>query len=239
MRYLIAGLLLSSTAALANSFPEYPFVYVEGHAEREVAPNVGNITFSVWAADLKPEPAFARVQTRSAELLAALASQGIEQADVTSFEIEQSFEGADSWRGRGEGPPRYVVNRTFKAEVRKLESWSKVLSQLVGKPDVASLTVAFDHTDRKVLERELEQGAAEDARQQGQRIAQAFGQKLGPATAISRIAFDRLPAVFGTDIERLQFARLSSEPAKKVSADLTVPATIVVEQRFNVLFRLK
>jgi uncharacterized protein YggE len=239
MRHVLLTILLAaSAAASASSFPDYPFIYVQGNARQEVAPNVGKITFNVWVADLKAEPALARVQARSSELLAGLAKHGIEPADITSYSIEQTFEGANEYRNRDAGPPRYIVSRTFVVEVTKLDSWSTVLSQLVGRADVTSLSVSFDRTDRQAIEANLELKAALDARQQGQRLAQAFGRELGSVVAVSRIGFDSIPTVFGTDIERYEVRYRLKAPGMGM-AELTVPSTVVVERSVNTLFKLK
>ena len=92
MKKLVAVLIfiIIVSPASASLLPKFPFIFAEGEAEVELAPNEAHVSFQVKAYDPIAAKALETVHIRSKELIAFFSEQKIRKEDIESYEIEKT-----------------------------------------------------------------------------------------------------------------------------------------------------
>jgi len=246
-RWIQVPLLLlascAASAALASPVPDYPFIYAEGSATRDVAPDVASFTFTVSASNATAQGAIAQVQGVATQVLALLARSGIRDNDIQAAGLTTAQQSHWDDKARRNVPDGYMANRAFAVKVRDLARYPALYRALLELPQVSGGGASFDRSDRARISAELVAEAAKSAREQGERMAAGFGRKLGAARAMAQIPMAEIPGHFGFGAgagvrSRMQLEEVVVTSQRSADSSL-VPATIEIDEGVNVLFELQ
>jgi uncharacterized protein YggE len=222
-----------------SPLPDYPFVFAEGVAESQVAPDIAFVSLNVKARSENSDAALAVLTKRTEEVLQLLADHKIAVSDIEAHTISKSALTADyDSPGKKTVILGYELSRTFEVTIRDVAKWADIAPAILQKANIDNLEVRFDTTKRKQLEAELVAKAAQDARQKAVKMAEGFGVTLGDVAAISVDSLAELPLRFGFGAMGYGGAQAFMMAAPP-SRELSVPATIDVYQKLNAVFRLK
>ena len=78
------GLLLCASGTLAADIPEYPFVFVVGHADIDTPPDIAVCSLTLHAIDPDPGKAESTINERVKTVLAALSANHVSPGDIES-----------------------------------------------------------------------------------------------------------------------------------------------------------
>lgn len=245
---LVAAVLfhvLSSSWAIASGIPTFPFIYVTGQAEQEVSPDIAKITFGIQVYDEDPGKALSLIEQRSAQVLAILAKNGVENKDVVAFDINK-----DTVRERKDFVALkilgYELTRRMSATIRKLDRFDVLMTQLIELKNTLNIQTVFDTTNRKDIEADLFRQAAEKARQKADHLAKGFGSEIASVHAISvtPFGFGGMDDQFGVgSTYRVYYPAPAPHPAagpvREKTMNLLVPNTIKLQEAVSAIYKLK
>jgi uncharacterized protein len=249
MRFRLGCLVLMLVAVPgeASELPDYPFIFVTGHATQSVVPDVAKVSLTVRARNASSAAATEIVGARSQQVLDLLLANQIASTDIDAHDVNKTtiFEpDSNGASGTARGPQvvRYDVSRSFTFLVHELGSWPQLGTKLLQMDNVEGIDCRFDRSDHKGIQSELTAAAAQDAKQHAESMAAAFGQHLGPVQAISPESLRELSYKF---LDSPSFAGGLGGPrdigppgSRKSVIRLLVPATIQFEVDLNALYRL-
>ncbi|MGO4380200.1 SIMPL domain-containing protein [Pseudoduganella sp. RAF53_2] len=241
-RALAAWMLCSALAAQASTLPEYPFVSTSGRAQTWLAPDIGELQFEIGAQNVMTDAASADLDNLAATVQKVLAAHTIPDTDVESFELGKKSVTLAQAAADG-ATQAWLLSRQYRVQVRDLSQWGAVLTELLALDHLDSIKIAFDRTDRDRINKDLMADAAKDARTNGELLAESFGRKLGPATAISRAPLEKVGAPYLAPQEPAPRYAPRASASYSVSpanvAQYLVPISIPFGQSVNAIFRLK
>ena len=226
---LVLGAILPGPAVQAAEMPNHPFVTASGRSELWMRPDIGELKFEAGAQNVSAETAASELLALSAGIMQLIADHGIPEDDITAYEVQKKTVPVN-----GSPDPAYSMTRYFSIRVRGLEQWPDLLEQLMKMDHVDSVSTSFDRSDSDDINMRLMTGAADDARKKATLLAQSFGRKLGPVTAIARGPLDKIGAPF---IE--QEAGRERRGTRAQTGTYAVPASIPYSQTVNAIFMLK
>ena len=243
-RSLLGLLFCVSSGAFAADIPDYPFVFVVGKADVEIAPDIASCSLTLRAREQDPAKAAAIVEDRLKALLAAFKTNHVAPNDIESFTIEKQV----LTNAYNDNQPAvikgYDVWRNVKFIVRHLESVAPIETTLVKSPNVTNIACQFDRTDRANIEADLMTKALHSARDEGDKLAIPLGCHVTAAVAVSKVPFDSIAGAFGLGagsamqrIDRMFKKSVSSDDLR--SDELLVPATIHMSVSVNALFKME
>ena len=240
MKRYIAMLLsmVVASSAYASLLPEFPFVFAQGRAEAEHAPDKAVVRFRVKAFDATPSNALAVVRARSKDLVAFFAKHKIQKENIEAYEIDKDVvrdrENREELKILG-----YEVTQRFSVTLLALETYEPIAKKLMAMENVESIRTEFDRTDRKQIETELALKASADAREQAENLAKGFGKELGDVFAISQQGFSIVSDVFVLPGDHVGDNIMYSMAGPDDDDFLFVPSTITFEGNVMALFKLK
>jgi uncharacterized protein len=231
------ALLLIPQAVTAAGLPEFPFVFVSGQSETEVAPDIATLSFRIEAFNENPDIALKIVNERSAEVFELFSKNDIEKKDVIAYEISK-----DTVRQTKEyvrlGISGYEIKRRISVTIRKLNTFDQLMTHLLNLKNISNIQPQFDTTKRKDIETELTKQAAVKARQEAEILAKGFGSEV-----LSIYAISTSPSQFGYIEMQFGFGPGHREYAaaayKSERVNVYMPNTIKLQQRVNAIFKIK
>lgn len=219
----------------ASPLPDFPFVYADGEATVQVAPEIATVSFEVEAFDPEPANAVTIVRDRSTELVAFFTEHGIKKEDVVAYEINKNSvrETKDYVSLNIIG---YSVNRRFEIKIDDLKQYESFVKRLFLINNVVRINSRFDRENREEIKADLIMKACNDAKNKAQLMAQGFGVKLGPIFAISQVGFESIGNHFSVE----NYRGVLALPVEDASSEiLFVPSTINFNKRVNAIFKLQ
>lgn len=242
LRVLASGLMLFSLSASAAPIPDYPFIFTEGTAERDIAPDSVRLSFTVAAREANAKAAADAVESTFASVLTILATAGIREGDIDASLVNKSAR--NHWDAASEHSVAdgYEVVRRVKVTARELGRYPQMLKGLLQLPNTENFHAEFDRSDRPAIEAELLASAAQDARIRAERMTAPFGRKLGAVRAISEPPFAGLSEEFGFGY-RAPTGGMTAATVFRRSAGsderLLAPTTITIVRSVNVVYELQ
>jgi uncharacterized protein YggE len=220
----------------AADLPNFPFLHVTGTATRALPANMAELDFELTELTTSPQLSFEQLVKDSDEIYSQLIALGVAAEDIHAAEIKRYISPVE-YLDTPENEKKFRLIRTFHVVVRKLDQWNSIISRLTEKAYLGNFNLAFGRNDLNLIQTELIQLAAIDAKQQAQDMAAAFSVKLGAPSAISRSALSSLSSELGVAGQvKVQAVRLESKPTTR---DFSVPAELKYQQLVNVIYRLK
>jgi uncharacterized protein len=180
---LILLVALVAAPAFADPFPKAPHVYVEGSAEIRVEPDTLELSLVIEATAPQLAAAKARVDERSRRLIAGCREIGIQEADITSMNLQ--IGPAYDYTGRERKFLGTRVYRQIEVILRDLDSYPGLIKAIVSAQiaEINSATLTSSKADQTIDQ--AQQLALADARARAERLAAASGQVLGAAYSVS------------------------------------------------------
>jgi uncharacterized protein YggE len=195
---------VSEVAGLAG-LPNHPFLYVEGKAEIEKAPELISIHFDISARNADQGKANQEVQAKAKKLFALLKEAKIEDRDVVAQDLhsEPEFERDEADQNKRGKLIGYVVTRSFKVTVRDLTKYGKLGDQIMALGGVKLSYISAEVSDRKKLGEELWPKAIANAREEAEKTLKPMGMKIDSVFAVSSIDFGEIRGEFLKGGERV------------------------------------
>ena len=174
-----AALVLSvalPVIAVAATLPDAPHLLVAAHGEVEAMPDIARLQLQISETRDSAVDAKNSVDQRSAQVLNAVAEQGVPESDIRASQIRiyPDYDWQDGKRVlRGQR-----VERSIDVTLTDLSRYGAVLDALV-KAGISELgNVSFDLSRRDALQAEAVQAAIADAKAKAEVLAAGFGRKL-------------------------------------------------------------
>ena len=188
---------VTEVAGLAG-LPNQPFLYVEGKAEIEKAPDLISLHFEISGRNADQGKANQEVQAKAKKLFALLKEAKIEDRDVVAQDLQsepehERDEADQNKRGKLIG---YVVTRSFKVNVRDLTKYGKLGDQIMALGDVRLRYISGEVSDREKLGEDLWPKAIANAREQAEKTLKPMGMKIDSVFAVSSIDFGEIRGEF-------------------------------------------
>lgn len=187
----------SDVAGLAG-LPNHPFLYVEGRAEIEQAPDLISLHFDISGRNADQGKANQEVQAKAKKLFALLKEAKIEDRDVVAQDLqsEPEFERDEADQNKRGKLIGYVVTRSFKVTVRNLIQYGKLGDQIMELGSVKLDYVSGELSDREKLGEELWPKAIANARENAEKTLKPMGMKIDSVFAVSSIDFGDIKGEF-------------------------------------------
>jgi uncharacterized protein YggE len=237
MKRIVAIISVSIWTALAygSPLPDFPFIFAEGEAETNVAPDKAIMTFTIKSFDKNSSNAVSIVHARSYTVIKFLEEKGITSEFIVSYELDKEdvrrTENYQELEIVG-----YEVTRNFKITINDLSQYAVIGKTLFETDNVVHIDPTFGRHDQKEIEKQLLTAACSNAKQNAEAMAHGFGQELGDIYCISKRDFGSLYAEFGFD-DSSPVMYGSSQGLDKFN--LLIPSTIAFHSRVKTLFKLK
>jgi uncharacterized protein YggE len=162
--------------AHAATLPDAPHVVVAARGEVEAMPDMARLQLQISETRDSAVDAKSSVDQRTAQVLNAVAEQGVAEGDIRASQIRiyPDYEWQDGKRLlRGQR-----VERSVDITLNDLSRYGAVLDALV-KAGISELgSVSFELSRREALQAEAVQAAIADAKAKAKVLAAGFGSKL-------------------------------------------------------------
>ncbi len=231
---LVAVTFWSSTAA--GQLPDFPFIFAQGEATVEVAPDKAIVSFRIEAFETESSAALQKVTDRTSQLLRLCQRHGVPSTDIMAYEIGKRAVRKESAGYQKLGIIGYEVTREFNITLRHLDHYGAFMSELVAMENVTSPSSSFDVVAREKLESDLMAKACTRARERAEFMARGSGSKLGAIFALSSTGFSNLSGAFG-----FSYGAYGAGEGTAVEPPtlLLPPTTIKITKSVDAIYRLE
>lgn len=221
----------------ADEWPDFPFIYAVGQAEREVPPDSATITFTVSAFNESPESALDTVQKRAREVIKLFVDSGIATDDIRSYEIGKEIvrERQDYVEVKYLG---YNVIQEFHIELGNLSKYTTLIDNLISMENVGSIYAKFDIKNRAEIERQLIAEASADARSRAESMAKGQEGSIGNIFAMSETPFMNVNTWFGIG-KGFGYDELFEKRDEGARVTILLPTKISIKKSINTIFILR
>lgn len=219
-------LLLSATAALAQTPPGPPVIVTTGEASIEMAPDVAWVSIAAESRAATPAAAQAAAAEAMTAVHAALSAAGIARADVrtTGYSVHPDMDRSGG-RSRVIG---YIVRNQVEVRVLDLNRLGAVIDAAGASGATSMAGLRFDLADRATVERDALRRAVEDAMGRARAMADGAKVTLGPILRIDEQGQAR--PIYAR--EMLQTAAAAPEtPISPGQVQITAQVTLTVQIR--------
>ena len=203
--FALVPLTVVAEVATLTGLPNQPFLYVEGTAKIEKAPDIISLTFDIEGHNAEQGKANQEVQAKAKQVFALLKEAKIEDRDVVAQDLRSAAE-----YERDEADPKkrgkltgYVVTRPFRVTVRDLTKYGKLGDQIMDLGGVELSSISGEVSNSEKLGEELWPKAIANAREQAEKTLKPMGMKIDSVFAVSSIYFSEIPGEFLKSGERV------------------------------------
>lgn len=232
--YLLCFLLTSS--AMASSLPSYPFIHAIGEASMSLRPDIGEIDFELTELSTDPEVTLSMIEKSSADVMALLASHGVDLEDIEAAEIKKYVSSVEYLETQ-DTQKKFRLMRNFHIVVRDIQKWNSVVASLLVKPYLGNFSINFGRSDMDRIQADLVMMATSNAKENAKRLAQGLSVRLGNASAASQSPLKSISTLLGLDgVVKREEALIQNKP---IARDFAVPAWLKYKQSVDVVFRIR
>ena len=201
MKHIIITLLIALTfgsVAIASQLPDFPFVYAEGKAETNIAPDAAVIRLTISRYEETASNAVAVVEATGGKLIDTLIKKhGVSAADITADNINKS-----PVHRRGDNYELlevigYTVSRSVEVELSDIKAYPGVMRYVAELENVSNIYTDFKHSGKEEIDRALAGIACIKAKEKAELLAVASGVQLGGLFALTMDGFSSPAARFG------------------------------------------
>lgn len=235
MRLLLYAVLLIPFIAHASSLPDYPFVYVYGVADKEVAPDRAILEFDLKIYDQQADRAYQQQAGKADAILAHADKLGIASKDIVAQAIEKTAVRREDDQGKEYEIVGYELRRHVKIIVNDLTLFPALIEFLHTQANVESVSASFSRHDEESLFQELITDACRVAQQNAERLAKGFARELGSVRAVSETGFSGVGSAFGFPGD-IGYGSASAMTKRDFRV---IPATISYRRGVFAIFALK
>jgi len=246
MKTSILFMTVTVMAVIANAeMPTFPFVFVEGYAKKDVAPNMAQINFNLEMRCAGASEAMSAIDDQSKVILKYLYDQQISPKDIIAHRIEK-----EALQNEEKGAARKVVgykaSRHFSITVNNLSRYVDIAQTIFSNTNIVWASTDFGASNKVEIEAELLMQASQNAKEKAVQMAKGFGGKLGPVHAITQRDFYNIAGAFGVGPEEGGGRSISFEShlegLEGVAEEhrvLYVPASITFNNGVMAIFRME
>ncbi|GGC46515.1 SIMPL domain-containing protein [Chelatococcus reniformis] len=187
----LAGALVAATTAVAQEPAprENRVVRVEGHASREMVPDMARLSLGVTSRAPKPGDALAANAADAQKVIDIAKRSGIEPRDIQTSAVNLT----ENMRNKRDAasssitqePDGFIATNTVTVRVRDLGKLGSLLTEVVAGGANRINGLSFDVASRDKVVEELRVEAVADARKTANRLAEAAGAGVGRIMVIT------------------------------------------------------
>lgn len=197
MKKLLPLLLLFVLPISASPLPDYPFVYVNETATKEIAPDLATLHFEIATRDKLAEVAFEQQAKTSKAIIAFATSLKIDGKDIISRPLEKSSEHQRYREIRESKEPQYDISRDVTITMKDLAAYPQLLEFLYKQEYVVEIHASFSRADEEKIRADLLKEACAQALKKAGTLAEGFSRKVKGVKAISEQGFEDFVGDFG------------------------------------------
>ncbi|HYR23863.1 MAG TPA: SIMPL domain-containing protein [Chthoniobacterales bacterium] len=190
-RLLFSLVILPISLFAEGGLPDKPYIYVQGKAEIEKAPDMVTIKFDVVARAPDESKANEEVQAKAIKIFDLFNNAKIAKEDVIaqSLESEPQFEQGEKYIPNHGKLVGYEVSRPFEVKIRDIAAFPKLVDELIAVGGIEFSSSGGGLTKQKEVEEQLADKALTNARERADKTAKAMGVKIESVFAISAVPF--------------------------------------------------
>jgi uncharacterized protein len=226
---LIAMMLLPA-AAMAQQEPERRTLAVNATGTIEREPEQGVVTFAVESEAATARAAADANATRMTELVAALRAAGIADRHIRtlSYELRPEYTRAE----RATEPPRITSYRAInmvQVTVDTVARIGAVIDAAIGSGANRVANIAFRLRDYRAAHLEAVALAMRNARREAEVVAEAAGERLGPAVTINTGGYAPPPPPMPVGRAMMDMEQAASTPVEGGTLSVTAHVSVVYQ----------
>lgn len=214
--------VLFSTQLLAQALPSAPYVVVQGHAERTLAPDRFDINITVQKTSLNVGEASAAVETKTGAMVQSLKNLGLKPASITATNISINPEYRYDQTTQKNVFIGNQVNRSLTAKFDNKKTLQKFLAQVPAGDEIRIGGISTSLSTQDVIEAELLDAAAVDAKKQALDLLNKFDLKIIGIHTISQ----NMPNI-GIESGAMYKRTLSSAPPEEPPIGSTMEEGVI------------
>ncbi len=220
-----------------TGLPNQPFLYVEGKAQIEKAPDIISITFNIEGRNAEQGKANQEVQAKAKKVFQLLKEAKVEDRDIVAQDLQSSAEyERDEMDTRKRGKLiGFVVSRRFRIVIRDVTKYGKIGDQIMELGGVNLDSISGEVSDSAKLGDELWPKAIGNAREKAEKTLKPMGMKIDSVFAVSSIAFGEIPAEFLTSGEKVIVTGMNIPTPPDQPSEYR-PEMIIIESRAHVIY---
>jgi len=157
---------------------------VQGQGKASVVPDIATLSVEVSQEGADLDPVLVQVRKEMNKVLDVVKSQGIADKEIQTefFQVRPKYE-----QDKHANPHRagFAVSNRIAVKVRDLKKAGKVLSAVLNAGATSVDGPNFEFDNPQAAEREALAGAAKDAKEKAQAVAEAAGVQLGEILTIN------------------------------------------------------
>ncbi len=237
--FAILALQFFVSIANAIQLPDFPFIYSQGYAAKEIPPNTVELNFYVKIFDENPETAFKLLQKQNIDLVKLFKDLDIPDENIESYDIQKTTvrENKDYQELKVLG---YDISQGYTLRLKDINKYTALMNKIVSYRNIVNFNSKFDVAERQDVEASLLIEAYADAKNRAKNIANSVGAQLDAVFAISEKGFGSIEGDFGisnaSDKSDYMFNKASFNGNPAVIT--FVPYSIKIEKRVNVIYKL-
>ena len=190
---LLACLGLPVSLLAEGGLPNQPYIYVEGKSEIERMADMVTLQFHLVARNPDQTKANQEVQAKAGQILTLLNERKIAQGDVIAEDLKSEPQYEDEERGSRQGKIiGYSVTRSFEVKVRDVDTFPKLVDELIALGGVEFSAIDGGLSKEKELNDDASQKALADARTRAEKTLATVGMKIDSVFAVSPVPFPEI-----------------------------------------------
>jgi uncharacterized protein YggE len=199
MKTLLAILLLLMPSLASGSpIPDFPFLFVGGHASEDVPTARARITFSIENENEKSEIGEAELQKASIAMMALLKENGIPEKDIDASDVSKSRVSKDPF-DEDKKQLYFKFSQNFDVTITDLTLYPKLAELFIGSDKVSGFNSYFHAGNLNEVTKRLRVAALKDARENAKILAEASGTTLGAIHSISELDYSEFGELIGAE----------------------------------------
>jgi uncharacterized protein YggE len=167
-----------SAQLFAQALPSTPYVVVQGHAERTLAPDRFDINITVQTTSMSVSEASALVESKTSLIVQSLKALGLKPAQITATNISINPEYRYDNQSQKNTFIGNQVNRNISAKFHDKKSLQKFLAEIPAGETIRVSGISTSLSTQATVEAELLDAAAVDAKKQALDLLDKFGLKI-------------------------------------------------------------
>jgi uncharacterized protein YggE len=188
-----------------TGLPNQPFLYVEGMAEIEKAPDVVVLGFDIETRNADQGKANQEVQSKAKKVFALAKEAKIEDRDVVAQDLssDAEYERDETDTKKRGNLIGYVVTRRFKLTLRDVTKYGKLGDQIMELGGVRLDYISAEVANRDKIGEDLWPKAIANAREKAEKTLKPLGMKIESVFAVSAIDFGEIAGEFTKGANRV------------------------------------
>ena len=183
---LTVVLIFFAGTASAGNLPNEPHIAVHGAYEITISPDIVRMSLHIAEASRNVKEARATVEERSAQLIEALTSLGIEKKDISSAQLQVTPH--YNWSGREQLYVGTEVSRLISIILRDISKYDDMVRAIIDARVARISDTVLESSLEKDIRAKALQGAVNDAREKAELLASGFPEQIGSVYSVSALS---------------------------------------------------